>query len=215
MKNIKLLLVLVTLSSVTLFSCSDNNSVEKEAVVPSKSVSLRTHLSKMKINHNIDGKTATDTFTFLFPVTFSYTNGTTVTVESNQALLNLLANETQTLYLDGVAFPFQIVVASDNSTTTVTTESGYETVLENNNIPTVNSIATQSTCFNFIYPISVIDQNNQPVVINNDTELASYASTHNPINFVYPFTVLAIDSQGVTTVIVDNLYDFLNLNICN
>jgi hypothetical protein len=215
MKNIKLLLVLVTLSSVTLFSCSDNNSVEKEAVVPSKSVSLRTHLSKMKINHNIDGKTATDTFTFLFPVTFSYTNGTTVTVESNQALLNLLANETQTLYLDGVAFPFQIVVASDNSTTTVTTESGYETVLENNNIPTVNSIATQSTCFNFIYPISVIDQNNQPVVINNDTELATYASTHNPINFVYPFTVLAIDSQGVTTVIVDNLYDFLNLNICN
>lgn len=215
MKNIKLLLVLVTLSSVTLFSCSDNNSVEKEAVVPSKSVSLRTHLSKMKINHNIDGKTATDTFTFLFPVTFSYTNGTTVTVDSNQALLNLLANETQTLYLDGVAFPFQIVVASDNSTTTVTTESGYETVLENNNIPTVNSIATQSTCFNFIYPISVIDQNNQPVVINNDTELASYASTHNPINFVYPFTVLAIDSQGVTTVIVDNLYDFLNLNICN
>ena len=215
MKNIKLLLVLVTLSSVTLFSCSDNNSVEKEAVVPSKSVSLRTHLSKMKINHNIDGKTATDTFTFLFPVTFSYTNGTTVTVDSNQALLNLLANETQTLYLDGVAFPFQIVVASDNSTTTVTTESGYETVLENNNIPTVNSIATQSTCFNFIYPISVINQNNQPVVINNDTELATYASTHNPINFVYPFTVLAIDSQGVTTVIVDNLYDFLNLNICN
>ena len=215
MKNIKLLLVLVTLSSVTLFSCSDNNSVEKEAVVPSKSVSLRTHLSKMKINHNIHGKSATDTFTFLFPVTFSYSNGTTVTVDSNQALLNLLENETQALYLDGVAFPFQIVVASDNSTTTVTTESGYETVLENNNIPTVNSIATQSTCFNFIYPISVIDQNNQPVVINNDTELATYASTHNPINFVYPFTVLAIDSQGVTTVIVDNLYDFLNLNICN
>jgi hypothetical protein len=215
MKNIKLLVLLVTLSSVTFFSCSDNKSVDKEVIAPTKSISLRTQLSKMKINHNIPGKSGTDAYTFLFPVTLSYSNGTTVTVASNEALLTLLANETQTLYLDGIAFPFQVVIASDNSTTTVTNEDGYETVLENNNIPTINDIATLSTCFNFVYPISVIDTNNQPVTLNNDTELATYASTHNPINFVYPFAVVATNSQGTMILQVNNLYEFLALNICN
>lgn len=216
MKNIKLLVLLVTLSSVTFFSCSDNKSVDKESVPPSKSVSLRTHLSKMKINHNILGKTTVeDTFTFIYPVTFSYSNGTTITVNSNQALLDLLANETETLYLDGIAFPFQINIANGNTTSTVPNEDEYESVLANNNIPTVNYIATQSTCFDFVFPISVIDQNNQPVVINDQTELVNFANSNNPINFVYPFSVIAIDGQGTTTVNVDNLYEFLALNICN
>jgi hypothetical protein len=216
MKNIKLLVVLVALSSITFFSCTDNKSIEESAVVPTKSVSLRTHLSKMKINHNILGKNATsDTFAFLFPVTFSYSDGTTVTVDTNQALLDLLANETQTLYLDGIAFPFQINIANGNTTSTVPNEDEYESVLANNNIPTVNYIATQSTCFDFIFPISVIDQNNQPVVINNQTELVNFSNSNNPINFVYPFSVIAIDGQVTTTVNVDNLYEFLALNICN
>jgi hypothetical protein len=212
MKKIKTL-VLAVVMITTLFSCTDNKSVEEQAVAPSKSNSLRMHLSNIKKVHNIHGKDGTDTLTFVFPLTLSYTNGTVITVASMDALLAILTNETETVYVNGIAFPFQ-VVSTGGGTTEVSNESGYETVIENNNIDTVNDIVSNSTCFDFIYPLTVIGQNNQQITVNTEVELLALANSDNEINFAYPLTVLSTNNQMTIIVTVDSLYEFLALNIC-
>jgi hypothetical protein len=217
MKKIKILIVLLTISAALFYSCSDSNPIENE-VVTSKSIALRTTLNEIKKVSNISGKDNLTTqdqffcFNFVYPITLSYNNGTQVTVATYEGLIEILTNENSALYVDGVAFPFQ-VQAEGVATTIHNEDEFFALIQECGNFHTVNSFVFDFTCYSIVYPISVINASQQTITVNNQTELlqlvSSPAGTVNyQLNIVFPISV----TQNNQTIVIDDLYEFFDLN---
>lgn len=218
MKKIKILLLLLAVSATVFYSCSDSNPVENEAVA-SKSISLRSTLNYLKKAYNVAGKNTTATqdqalcFAFVYPITLSYNNGTQVTVTNFEGLLEVLTNENSNLYVDGIVFPFQ--VQQEGAVITIANEAEFYALIENCGvIQTTNDLVFDFTCYSIVYPIQIINANNETVTINNQTELMQYASatpTGNStyqLNIVFPITVV----QANQSIIINDLYEFFELN---
>ncbi len=215
MKKIKILLLLVTLLSVTFYSCTDNNRIENE-VVATKSIALRTTLNELKINNNIAGKNAADQafcFGFIYPINLSYNNGTVISVSSFNGLLELLVNENPNLYIEGIEFPFQ--VQQEGAITTINNEDEFYTLLEGCNFDTIDDDLATTFCFDIIFPITVTNENNENVEITSIEAFLTYLETPasgNQTQIVFPISVLF----GSQTVIINDLYEFYEmLNNCD
>lgn len=216
MKKIKILLLLLTVSVAGFYSCTDNDPVENE-VVTSKSISLRTTLNEIKKANNINGKNELSTqdqafcFNFVFPLNLSYNNGTVVTVSSYEGLIAVLASETSTFYFEGIQFPFQ--VQQEGVITTIDDEAEFFALILDCNFPTVNNFVFDFTCYDIVYPISIINANNETVVIETQVELMQYVSTPTGVstyqlNIVFP---ISIEQNGLT-IVVNDLYEFFEIN---
>lgn len=218
MKKIKFLLLLIVASATIFYSCSDSNPVENEAIA-SKSIALRSTLNAIKKFTGVAGKNTTTTqdeafcFTFVYPITLSYNNGTQVTVANFQGLLEILTNENSALYIDGIVFPFQ--VQQGGAIITIETEEEFFALISDcDNIQVVNDLVFDFTCYSIVYPIQIINANNETVTINSQTELMQYASstptgeTTYQLNIVFPITVVQ-DNQSI---IIHDLYEFFELN---
>jgi hypothetical protein len=217
MKKIKILVLLLAVSAALFYSCSDSNPIENE-VVASKSISLRTTLNEIKQFNNISGKNSVTTldqafcFNFVFPITLSYNNGTQITVATYQGLLEVLSNESTTLYIEGIVFPFQ--VQEEGMVTTIHNEEEFFTLIQScDNFTTVNDFIFDFTCYSIVYPISIINSNHQTIIVNNQTELiqliSSPAGTVNyELNIVFPITVI----QNNQSIVINDLYEFFDLN---
>lgn len=219
MKKFKLLLVVATVILGALYSCSDDNSVETKPDVQ-QSIALRSLLNHIKKENNITGRISqannsqsnTSVFDFVYPITLSYNNGTTITVVSFEGLIDVLTNENQTLYINGIAFPFQIILTADGSTVTINSEEELFNIIDTLNIETIADYTFSSICYDFVYPFSLVDQNNSTIVISNQNDLISLFSNPNADNllldFVYPFSVV----YNNETIVIDNEYEFFTLN---
>jgi len=216
MKKIKLLVVLLIVSATAFYSCTDNSPVENE-VVTTKSIALRTTLNALRKANNINGKNSVTTqdqftcFNFVFPISLSYNDGTVITVASIEGLIEVLTNETSTLYIDGIAFPFQ--VQEEGTVTTINNEDEFYALIESCTFPTVNDCVFDFTCYEIVYPISIINANNETQVINNQTELMQLVSNPNgtntyQLNIVFPISVI----QNNQTIVINDLFAFFDLN---
>jgi hypothetical protein len=218
MKKIKLLVLLLTVAVAGFYSCTDNNPVENE-VVTSKSIALRTTLNELKKTNNLNGKLNKDQtlcFQFVYPISLSYNDGTVVTVNSYQGLIDVLTNESSNLYIDGIAFPFQ-VQEDTAATTTINNEAEFYALIQGCTFETVNDCVFDFTCYDIVYPIQVINTNNQTQTITNQTELMQLVSNNpnNPnsvntyqLNIVFPISVI----QNNQTMVINDLYAFFELN---
>ena len=76
MKKIKILVLLLTISVATFYSCTDNNPIENE-VVTQKSIATRTAMNELKIANGITDKNGNSStsnpfcFEFVYPITLS------------------------------------------------------------------------------------------------------------------------------------------------
>lgn len=216
MKKIKIVFLLLTIAVAGFYSCTDSDPVENE-VVTSKSIALRTTLNEIKKANNISGKNALTTqdqafcFNFVFPVSLAYNNGTVISVSSFQGLLDVLANETSTLYIEGIAFPFE--VQQEGAVITIANEAEFFALIQDCTFHTVNTFVFDFTCYSIVFPISVVNANNQTVTVNNQLELVQMVSTPTgttsyQLNIVFPISVM----QNNQTIVVNNLYEFFDLN---
>ena len=215
MKKIKILLLLLTVAVGGFYSCTDNNPVENE-IVATKSISLRTTLNEIKKAQNISGKNGLTTqdqfcFNFLFPINLEYNNGTTITVTTYDGLIDILTNETSELYIDGIEFPF--IVLRDGAPITINNEDEFYALIQQCDFVTVNDCLFDFTCYEIVSPISIINQNNETVVIHNQTELMQHISAPNgtstyQLNIVFPISVI----QNNQTIFIHDLYEFFELN---
>ncbi|MCF6132644.1 hypothetical protein [Flavobacterium wongokense] len=215
MKKFKLLLLLLTVSAAIFYSCSDSNPVENEAIA-SKSISLRTTLNAIKKVNGISGKNTLTTqdqafcFAFVYPITLEYNNGTQVTVANFEGLLEILANENTALYIEGIAFPFQ--VQQEGAVTTIHDEAEFFAILQAcDNIQVVNDFVFDFTCYSIEFPISVLDVNQVSITVHNQAELmqlvSSPAGTYQ-LDIVFPINVI----QNNQTIVIHDLYEFFELN---
>ncbi len=212
MKKIKILALLVTMLTVTFYSCTDNNSIEEEVVVTQKSMSLRTTLNEIKKSANIAGKSASTNelcFDFVYPLNLSYNNGTTVEVASYDALISLLESETEGLYVEGVSFPFDVI--SNGAQITINNEDEFMALIEDCDFYTVDEDVYIASCFDLVYPYSVINQDNQVTVINSEEDLFNLFANPNSENYIVDFVYPVSVSQNNQTITINNMYEFFDI----
>lgn len=217
MKKIKILVLLVTICVATFYSCTDNNPIENE-VVTQKSIAQRTAMNELKKANNITDKNGSSTtsnpfcFEFVYPITLSYNTGTTVTVTSLQGLLTILASENPSLYVDGISFPFQ--VTHNGTIQTISTEGQYISLLMSCGFNTINIDLLNSFCFDIVFPVTLINSDNQIVAIGSQAEFISYLNNPSTgqVQFSYPISVI----YNNQTIVIDNIYElYQTINDCD
>jgi hypothetical protein len=120
MKHFKLSIIVLLFSLFIFSSCKDESvDTQKDAI---ESVAAKSSMQALKTHFNSDGSLARDgqnptdniifdfCFDFVYPITLSYNTGTEVTVQDVDGLVDILVNMTDDLYINGIAFPFQVEV---------------------------------------------------------------------------------------------------------
>ena len=213
MKTIKLLLLFLAVSAVTLYSCSDSDPIDNNATTQ-KSIALRTALNEIKKANNPTGRDAADSalcFNFVYPITLSLSNGTSVTVTSFAGLLALLEGESSNLYVEGIAFPFQ--VTSEGAVQTIENEEQFITLLINCGFSTWNDDLETSYCFDIVFPVSVTTPNGT-FEITTVEQFNAYLNTpaNGQVQINFPVQVL----YNGASVTVNNIYEFYDMiNNCD
>ena len=213
MKTLKILVLLV-LTSVTFNACSDSNPIENESTTQ-KSIALRTVLNEFKTSNNLSGKTDPSNgfcFEFIYPLTFSYNNGTVISVGNPEGLIDILTNETAALYIEGIEFPFQVVTASD--AITINNEEEFTALIESCGYDTFDDDLENTFCFDIVFPIQV-QFNGQVTDVNSLEDLLNLVNGPNSngeIEIVFPISV----NYNNETVVVNTIYEFYDMtNNCN
>ncbi|PHS51960.1 MAG: hypothetical protein COB01_09220, partial [Lutibacter sp.] len=138
MKKIKFLLYSLALTLITI-SCANNETIDDELLLDqtesslsAKSVTqvLQSHTNSTNSTNNVQNGIEFDfCFDFVYPVTLLYNNGTEVIISDIDGLTNVVASTTETLYINGIAFPFD--VNTNNTVQTINNENEFETLINN------------------------------------------------------------------------------------
>ena len=201
------------------FSCSDNEPIENQGSAKS-SVALRTTLAEYKKANGISSRSLNDEsfcFEFVYPITFSYNTGTSVTVTSFEGLLDILVNESANFYLDGVVFPFQVNQQANGTvnTTTIETEGEFMALLQSCGFDTIDEDLQNSFCFDVVFPISISSTDGTDIISSME-EFEAYMNTSGQFQgeIVFPISVLYNGQISVITNIY-GLYDVIgNCDSC-
>jgi hypothetical protein len=226
MKKISVQILIVLFSIVVFIGCSEDKQTEDQTVETAVSQALRIALNRIINNANPSGRLQFTTtnidagqinlcFDFVYPITLSYNTGTNVVVNSIDDIVSLLQNETNNAYLNGIAFPFQIVFLENMTIIEIADEQGFEALNFNcNDSYYVDDAFIEFDCFEFQFPISVVNTNNEVFAaldLMSLYNLIENTATGEIIDFVYPFNILV----GEETVVVENMYQFSEiLSIC-
>jgi len=125
MKKIKLGLLSFLFAVLAVTSCTNNEPVADQQAIE-ESPSIVTSLSELRQKFNSEGNFTTENnpagnivfdfcFDFVYPLDLSYNNGTTVSVNSLDELVDIILASTDELYINGIAFPFDVEVYNDDS----------------------------------------------------------------------------------------------------
>ena len=128
---------------ILVASCKNNDAIIKTPKSTEKSVSAKTSMEVLKTHFNNDG-TLNDTinpvgnilfdfcFEFVYPVTLSYNNDTEVVVQNFDDLIEILVNMTDALFIDGIAFPFDVQMVENGElvTRTITSEEEFFALID-------------------------------------------------------------------------------------
>jgi hypothetical protein len=213
MKTIKLLLLFLAVSAVTLYSCSDSDPIGDNNPTTQKSIAVRTAMNELKKANGLTNRTVVNPFCFefVYPITLSLSNGTNVTVTSFEGIISILADESTNLYIDGIAFPFQVTM--QGAVSTIDDEDEFIALLINCGFNTWNNDLDNSYCFDLVLPISVTTPNGV-IEINSTAEFTSYldASTSGQVQINFPVSALY---QGAV-ITINNIYEAYDLiNNCD
>ena len=152
MKNIQLTL-LSFLFTVFIFTSCTNNEDIVEPQNTDESTSITTALAELGYRFNNDGSLNSEAnpanniifdfcFDFVYPLNLSYNTGATVTVNNLDDIIEVIINSTDDLYINGIAFPFDVETYNDTSGSivvqTINNEDDFIALLEScdfDNVP--------------------------------------------------------------------------------
>ncbi len=169
MKHFKIILTLFVLTLFTLTSCKDE-SVNNEGTTL-ESAAVKNALGALKTHFNADGSINRDNgenptnniifdfcFDFVYPVTLSYNTGAEVTVQDLDGLVDILINMTDDLYINGIAFPFDVEVFNYDTDTfeiqTINNEDEFNILVESCSI-TDNGQQDDCNCTEDFDPVCI------------------------------------------------------------
>ena len=270
MKNFKVSIFSVLIVLLAFTSCTNEETIVDTQQNTEESESITTTLGRLSQqydeNGNVDqtnnpaGNIVFDfCFDFVYPIDLSFNTDTTITVNSLDELIDIYSSSTENLFINGIAFPFQVETYNENSNTleieTINNEDEFFSLLEDCNFDEIEDCycteeydpvcvnvtdldgelftisypnacyaicdgfteddfseeceqdydSGAGECFEFVYPISIILDEGDPVIVNSREELfnATYGAYH--IDLVLPLDII-IEGDTVVTI---NDYDEL------
>ncbi len=143
MKNTLFIVLLILVFS----SCRNTDPIVDNLLTTEKSNATEQAINSFREHFNVNGSLNTVQnpigniifdfgFEFNYPNTFSYNNGTQVVVNDLLNLINVAVNTTDSLYIDGISFPFNVTTYKDNAIQimTIENESEFELLLEDRQV---------------------------------------------------------------------------------
>jgi len=126
MKNFKLSIFSVLIVLLAFTSCTNEETIVDTQQNTEESESITTTLGRLSQqydeNGNVDqtnnpaGNIVFDfCFDFVYPIELSFNTDTTVTVNSLDELIDIYSSSTENLFINGIAFPFQVETYNENS----------------------------------------------------------------------------------------------------
>lgn len=215
MKKIKFMLLSFILVLISCNNNDENNSNDVQQSLATR-IYLNAVISSGSAINSDSSSSTTVGFTPVFPIDVNYSNGSKIVINSMEGLKEAIYNENSSLHISNIAFPFSVQLSSNNDESIINNESEFQSLLFSiDSIATIDEYFTTNNCFEFIFPLSVIDDEGNTVAIPNLQVLQSLISsmTENDYwtDFVYPFQVQY--SGSVTT--VQDIWDFYNIVDCN
>jgi hypothetical protein len=144
MKKFKFTLLSLIMVMVVFTSCTNDEPIVDEQQTE-ESESITNALNRLSTQFDSSGNvTQTDNpagnvvldfcFDFVYPLTLSYNNGTTVSVDSLDSLVDIMIASTADLYIDGIAFPFDVETFNEDTNAieieTINNEDEFIALLE-------------------------------------------------------------------------------------
>lgn len=180
MKNLKLVLFSVLFSLLIITSCTNNEPIGESLQQTEESPSISTALNELRAKFNDSGNVNESEnpsgnivldfcFDFVYPLNLSYNNGTSVTVQSLDGLIEIMLASTEELYISGIAFPFNVETYDESTNAiavvTINNEEEFVGLLESCQFDSFESC----DCFEDYNPVCV--EINDP---NGDTFVVTY-----------------------------------------
>jgi len=237
MKYFKTIILVLFLTMFFFNSCKDQ-SVE----IPqntNQSIAAKSAMKALKSHFNDDGSLNRDgnnptnniifdfCFDFVYPITLSYNTGTEVTVQDLNGLIAILVNMNDDLYVNGIAFPFQVEIFNHDTggfeVVTVENEIAFMSIIDDCSIDDSGEQTDDCNCTEDYQPVCVSVQDPSGTAFTMEFPNFCFAEcegfTQNDVvdcansnpstgnisddcfNFVYPISVIYYDgtsSEGTT-----------------
>ncbi|MGB0981057.1 MAG: hypothetical protein ACPGUH_03050 [Winogradskyella sp.] len=145
MKNLKSAVLSMLMLLFLITSCTNNEPFVEDEQQTEESSSITEALNELKSNFDEYGNVTQTSnpagnvvfdfcFDFVYPLTISYNNGTTVTIADLDGLVDVMINSTDNLYVNGIAFPFNVETYNENTNTieivTINNEEEFISLLD-------------------------------------------------------------------------------------
>ncbi len=153
MKNFKLTIFGILILLLAFTSCNNEETIVDTQQNTEESESISTTLGRLSQqydeNGNVDrannpaGNIVFDfCFDFVYPIDLSFNTGTIVTVNSLDELIDIYSSSTENLFINGIAFPFQVETYNENSNAieieTINNEEEFFSLLEDCNFDMID-----------------------------------------------------------------------------
>lgn len=153
MKNFKLSIFSTLIVLLAFTSCTNEETIIDTQQNTEESESITITLGRLSQQYDENGNVnETDNpagnivfdfcFDFVFPIDLSFNTGTTVTVNSLEELVEIYNASTEDLFINGIAFPFQVETYNENSNAleieTINNEDEFFSLLEDCNFDEID-----------------------------------------------------------------------------
>lgn len=166
MKTLKLAIFSLAMMLMLFTSCTNNESVLEDQQTTEESESITNALLQLRTQFDDSGNvTQTDNpagnivldfcFDFVYPLNLSYNNGTTVTINNLDDIITVILNSTDELYINGIAFPFNVETYNDETNAieivTINDENEFLALLDSCDF----NVVEPCECFEIYDPVCV------------------------------------------------------------
>ncbi len=229
MKNLKVAFLSMFIALFVVTSCTNEEAVIDDQQQTEESESITTALNQLSTQFDANGLISTQSnpsgnivldfcFDFVYPLTLSYNNGTSVTVDDLDGLIDVMLGTTNELYISGIAFPFNVETFNDDTDT-------IEVETINNEVEFIELILScgfddveECACFEIYDPVCVeiTDPTGETFIVTypnecyaecdgfdeddfvEDCEDDYYAGGFECFEFNYPISVITEDGEVIT-----------------
>jgi len=211
-------------------ACTNDEPVSEDQQQTEESESITTSLNQLRTQFDDSGNVIQSDnpagnivldfcFDFVYPLTLSYNNGTTVSVEDLDGLVDVILASTEDLYINGIAFPFDVETFNDDTddieVVTINDEDEFIDLLEDCDFDDFETCE----CFEVYEPVCVeiTDPNGEAFTVTypnacyaecdgftEDDFLDSCEDDYNPgggiecFTLNYPLTIVIDDDSTIT-----------------
>ena len=179
MKNFKVAVFSILIVLLVFTSCTNGKDIIDTQQNTEESESIITTLGRLGQQYDENGNVNETNnpagnivfdfcFDFVFPIDLSFNTGTTVTVNSLEELVGIYTASTEDLFINGIAFPFQVETYNEDSNAleieTINDEDEFFSLLEDCNFDDIDDC----TCPEIYDPVcvNVTDLNGETYTIS-------------------------------------------------